>query len=180
MPPEELESSIEQQLMALMRVAVGLGAEVRFVKPHGALYNQAAKDPQLAALIARAVARVQPELWLVGLAGSQMLKVWSDAGFRVAAEAFADRRYEPDGSLRSRRHVDALLRDPEEASAQAVRIACRSEVVASDSSVIAIQAQTLCIHGDTPGATGIASVVRQRLEENGVAVCPWKSAADLG
>jgi len=177
LPPEELESSIEQQLQALIHVAAPAGAAVRFVKPHGALYNQAARDPRLAASIARAVARVRADLWLVGLAGSPMLTVWTDAGFRVVAEAFTDRRYEPDGSLRARRHADSLLHDPEEAAAQALRIACHGEVVACDGSRVPIRAQTLCIHGDTPGAPAIARAVRQRLEKSGVAVCPWNSRA---
>ena len=180
LPSEDLESSIEQQLRALIRVAAAAGAIVRFVKPHGALYNQAARDPRLAASIARAVARVRTDLWLVGLAGSPTLTLWTDAGFRVAAEAFADRRYEPDGSLRSRRQANSLLHAPEEAAAQAVRIACHGEVVACDGSRVSIQARTLCIHGDTPGAAEIARVVRQRLEQKGVQVCPWQAESPAG
>ena len=173
MPLEEMESSVEQQIRALMRIAAQAGAEVRYVKPHGALYNQAARDPVLAAAIARAVARVQPRLWLVGLAGSGTLEVWRDAGFRVAAEAFADRRYEPDGSLRSRQHGDALLDGPGAAAAQALAIALHGGAVASDGSIVSIHAETLCIHGDTPGAAAIARAVRRRLEEHGVAVRSW-------
>jgi UPF0271 protein len=180
MPLEELESSVEEQIRALMGVAGQEGAEVRYVKPHGALYNQAASDERLAAAIARAVARAGRDLWLVGLAGSKMLGVWREAGFRVAAEAFADRRYEPDGTLRARRHPGSLLEDPEEAAAQALRIALQGEAVAWNGAVVQIHAQTLCIHGDTPGAAAIARSVRRRLEEQGVAVCPWHSGAGVG
>ncbi|MGO9239393.1 MAG: 5-oxoprolinase subunit PxpA [Bryobacteraceae bacterium] len=173
LPLEEIEASVEQQVRTLMRIAAQVGAEVRYVKPHGALYNQAARDNALAAAIARAVARVQPRLGLVGLAGSGMLQVWSEAGFRVAAEAFADRRYESDGSLRSRRHGDAVLDSPGPAVAQALAIAIQGAAVAPDGSIVRIQAQTLCIHGDTPGAAAIARAVRRRLEERGVAVRSW-------
>ena len=173
LPLEEIESGVEQQVRTLMRIAAQAGAEVRYVKPHGALYNQAARDPALAAAIARAVARVQPSLWLVGLAGSGMLQVWSEAGFRVAAEAFADRRYEPDGSLRSRRHGDALLDSPGAAAAQALAIALEGAAVAPNGSIVRIHAQTLCIHGDTPGAAAIARAIRRRLEEHGVSVRSW-------
>src|SRR5207244_8406286 len=94
-----------------------------------------------------------------------------EAGFAVAAEAFADRRYEPDGTLRSRKFDDALIRDPEEAARQALGIVERAVVIASDGSEVAVNAQTLCIHGDTPGAQQIAAKVAQSLREAGVAVC---------
>jgi len=175
-----LEWSVEQQIRSLQRIATRAGAEVLYVKPHGALYNQAARDQALAAAIARAVARVSPRLGLVGLAGSGMLEVWRDAGFRVAAEAFADRRYEPDGCLRARRHPDALLDAPGAAAAQALGIAVHGGAVAVNGSIVRIDAQTLCIHGDTPGAAAIARAVRRRLEEHGVAVCPWLSKPGLG
>jgi 5-oxoprolinase (ATP-hydrolysing) subunit A len=107
----------------------------------------------------------------VGLAGSPMLDVFREAGFAVAAEAFADRRYEPDGTLRSRKFEDALIRNPEEAAWQALGIAERGIVIASDGSEVAVDAQTLCIHGDTPGAPQIAETVARTLREAGVKVC---------
>ena len=177
---EQLESSVEQQILTLLRIATNEGAQVRYVKPHGALYNQAARNERLAAAVARAVARVRPDLWLVGLAGSQMLTVWKDAGFHVAAEAFADRQYEPDGTLRARGHADALLQEPTAAAAQALRIALQGEVVAWNGSIVPIQAQTLCIHGDNPNAVAIARAVRRRLKQSAVQVCPWHSGAGLG
>ena len=180
LPLDELESSVEEQIRSLMRIAVEEGAQLRYVKPHGALYNQAARDEPLAAAIARAAARVRPDLWLVGLTGSQMLTVWKDAGFRVAAEAFADRQYEPDGTLRARIHAGSLLHDPAAAAAQALQIALHGEADAWNGAIVRIQAETLCIHGDNPGAVAIARAVRRGLKQSAVQVCPWHSGAGLG
>lgn len=180
MPLDDLEASIESQVRILVSLASEVGIAVRYVKPHGALYNRAAWDLDLAQAIARAVTRVDRDLALVGLAGSQALALWNEAGSRTVAEAFADRRYEADASLRARHYPDALLQDPEAAATQALRIATRQEVVAWDGSVVKIDAQTLCIHGDTPGAVEIARSVRKRLQDAGVIVCPWHSGAGLG
>ncbi len=106
----------------------------------------------------------------MGLAGSPMLDAFREAGFAVAAEAFADRRYEPDGTLRSRKFEDALIRNPQEAAWQALGIAERGVVIASDGSEVAVDAQTICIHGDTPGAPEIAATVARTLREAGVIV----------
>ncbi len=105
-----------------------------------------------------ALAEVSEDVVLVGLAGSPMLDVFREAGFAVAAEAFADRRYEPDGTLRSRKFEDALIRNPEEAAWQALGIAERGIVIASDGSEVSVDAQTICIHGDTPGAPSITEI----------------------
>jgi len=102
-----------------------------------------------------------------------MLEVFRDAGFTVAAEAFADRRYEPDGTLRSRKFQDALLRNPDDAGAQALRIVERGTVIASDGSEVAVNAQTICIHGDTPGALQIAAAVADTLRRAGVSLRPY-------
>ena len=166
--PKEIEQSVYDQVRALAKVAAACQAEVRHVKPHGALYNQAAKDRELAAAIARGVGRWRKDVVLVGLAGSMMLDVFREEGFRVAAEAFADRRYEADGSLRSRKFDDALIRDPEEAGRQALRIVEKASLAACDESQVRIQAQTLCIHGDTPGAAKIAAAVAAALRAAGV------------
>jgi UPF0271 protein len=165
---KELEQSVFDQVCALAKVAAACKAELRHVKPHGALYNQAVKDRELAAAIARGVGRWHKDVVLVGLAGSMMLDVFREEGFRVAAEAFADRRYEADGSLRSRKFADAVIRDPDEAGRQAVRIVEKGSVVACDGSEVRIQAQTLCIHGDTPGAAKIAEAVAAALHAAGV------------
>jgi UPF0271 protein len=138
------------------------------VKPHGALYNQAAHDRELATAIATGVARWSSDVVLVGLAGSPMLDVFRQAGFTVAAEAFADRRYEPDGTLRSRKFDDALILDPQEAGRQAVAIVERGTVRAVNGSDFQIAAETLCVHGDTPGAPTIAATVAGMLRGDGV------------
>jgi UPF0271 protein len=168
LPPKEISDSIFEQVRALSGVAERCGAHVVHVKPHGALYNQAVHNRQLAQAIADGVARWSRDVVLVGLAGSPMLDVFRDQGFAVAAEAFADRRYEPDGTLRSRKFDDALIRNPEEAAWQALGIAERGVVIASDGSQVSVDAQTLCIHGDTPGAPQIAASVAQTLREAGI------------
>jgi UPF0271 protein len=167
---EELATSVYRQIVALADVAERCGARIGHVKPHGALYNQAARDRGIARAIAEGVARWRRDVLLVGLAGSVMLEEFRAAGFAVAAEGFADRKYEADGSLRARKFRDALLHDPAEAAAQAVRIAREGSAVAANGAVIPLEAQTICIHGDTPGAAQIASAVRRALEDAGVAL----------
>jgi len=168
MPPEAIADFVFEQVRAFAGIADACGARVVHVKPHGALYNQAAGDRVVARAIADGVRRWSRDVTLVGLAGSVMLDVFRDAGFRAAAEAFADRRYEPDGALRSREFEDALLRDAAEAGQQALRIATNGTVVAFGGAEIAVNAQTICIHGDTPGAPKIAAAVAQTLRQAGV------------
>jgi len=114
------------------------------------------------------VTRWSRDVVLVGLAGSPMLDVFREAGFSVAAEAFADRRYEPDGTLRSRKFEDALIRDPADAARQALGIVQRALVTASDGREVAVVAETICIHGDTPGSTNIAAEVSRTLRKAGI------------
>lgn len=170
--PEQIATSVERQLRAFEEVAKQCSASIGYVKAHGALYNQAARNREIARAIAEGVRRWKQDVTLVGLAGSVMLEEFRTAGLPVAAEAFADRRYEPDGSLRSRKFDDALLRNPEEAADQALRIVEEGSVVAADGSVVSLAAQTICIHGDTPGATEIAAAVRRRLEKAGIIIQP--------
>jgi len=170
MAPAEVANSVFEQVTALARVAETCGARVVHVKPHGALYNQAVHNPDLARAIADGVARWRRDVVLVGLAGSPMLDMFRQAGFAVAAEGFADRRYEPDGTLRSRKHADALIRDAEEAGKQALDMVEHSRVIAGDGSAVHVDAQTICIHGDTPGAVSIAAAVAEALRRGGVRV----------
>lgn len=160
---EEIQDSVYRQVVALEKIAEECGAAVVHVKPHGALYNQAAQDAGIAQAIAEGVRRWRHDVVLVGLAGSVMLEKFRAAGFRVAAEAFADRRYEKDGSLRARKFRDALLDAPEKAAEQAVRIAEGRGVLTREGTVVPVEAQTICIHGDTPGAARIAETVRAAL-----------------
>ena len=168
MPLEAIMDFVFDQVRAFAQVAVERGAHVVHVKAHGALYTQAVHNVAIAHAIATGVARWSHDVALMGLAGSPMLDVFKAAGFRAAAEAFADRRYEPDGTLRSRKFADALIRDPVEAGRQALRIVERGTLIASDGSEIAVNADTICIHGDTPGAPQIAQAVAEALRQSGI------------
>ena len=170
MTTDELEASLLAQLGALWAIARSRGVELIHVKPHGALYNRAAKDATLAETVARAVRRFSADLVLVGLAGSAGLDACRAAGLRVAAEAFADRAYEADGSLRSRRLPGAVLDDPSAAAAQAVSLAVDGRVRAMDGSWLPVRADTICLHGDTPNAPAYAAAVRRALEAAGVEI----------
>ena len=178
LPAKDIADSVFEQVKALAEIAAACGERLVHVKPHGALYNQAVRNHELAGAIARGVARWGRDVVLVGLAGSPMLDVFREAGFAVAAEAFADRRYEPDGTLRSRKFEDALIRDLAEAGRQALSIVEQGTVIASDGGEVAVNAQTICIHGDTPGAPEIAATVAQTLRQAGVTLSslsrPWK------
>jgi UPF0271 protein len=167
---QEIAAAVHRQVAALDAVAKQCRAEVVHVKPHGALYNQAARNAEIARAIAEGVSRWRKDVVLIGLAGSVMLDEFRSAGFRVAAEAFADRRYEADGSLRSRKFEDALLCEPELAATQALRIVEEGSAIAADGSVVPLRAQTICLHGDTRGAVEIASAVYRRLAGAGVGV----------
>ena len=172
MAPDELEAALIYQVAAVAGIARAAGAELRHVKPHGALYNRAAHDERLAGSIAWAVRRFSQEMILVGLAGSRLLDAGRAAGLTVAAEAFPDRAYEPDGSLRSRRLPGAVLTDSVAIAARAVAMARDGVVTATDGSVIALRADTLCLHGDTPGAAEHARAVRDALGAAGVTIAP--------
>jgi UPF0271 protein len=169
---DEIAESVFEQVSKLGEIAAKCGARLGHVKAHGALYNQAARDAAVAEAIADGVGRWRRDVILVGLAGSVMLDAFRRAGFSVAAEAFADRRYEPNGSLRSRKFADALVSNPADAAAQALHIAQSGRVAASDGREIRVEAQTICIHGDTPGAVKIAAAVGERLKNAGIELRP--------
>lgn len=167
---DDLEAAVLYQVAALAGILRAEGGRLAHVKPHGALYNRAAIDPATAEPIARALARFDPALRLVGPPGSALTAAGIAAGLVFLAEGFADRAYEADGSLRSRRLPGALLEDPARAAAQAVRIALEGRTTAMDGTTIELSVATLCIHGDTPGAATIAAAVRQALTDAGVDV----------
>jgi UPF0271 protein len=173
---EALESSLRQQVYALTRIAADVGVTVHHVKPHGALYSLSATDISLAELIARSAAAVDNTLVLVGLAGAPALDAWRKAGFVVVGEAFADRRYESSGSLRPRKYADAVIEDHIDAAHQAVNIVCRGSVKATNGGWLTLQAETLCIHGDTKNAAMIAAAVRRALEGEGVQIAAFSSS----
>ena len=167
---EEIAASVQRQLVALDETASPLGARIAHVKAHGALYNQAARDRTIARAFAEGVRRWRTGVILIGLAGSVMLEEFRAAGFAVAAEAFADRRYEKDGSLRSRRFRDAVYSNPAQAADQALHIVQDGRVTAVDGTTVPLRAQTICIHGDTVGAAQIAAQVHQRLTSAGITI----------
>jgi UPF0271 protein len=168
--PAELEAAIVYQVGAVAAFARAAGSELRHVKAHGALYNRAAADRAVADAVARAVRACGAELVLVGLAGSALLDAGRAAGLATAAEAFPDRAYEADGSLRSRRLEGAVLTDSVAVAERAVRMARDGTVVAVDGSIVRLDADTLCLHGDTPGAVEHARAVRAALESAGIRV----------
>jgi len=169
--PADVERDVLYQVGALQAFARAHGTRVVHVKPHGALYNQAAEEEPLARAVARGVARAGGDLALVGLATTDVMRRTAEAeGLRFAAEAFADRRYERDGTLQSRRVAGSVITDPAAAADQAVRIARDGLVVAVDGSEVKLRADTLCLHGDNPEAVANARAVRQALERAGVDV----------
>jgi len=169
--PAEVEADVVYQVGAVLAFARSHGAPLTHVKPHGALYNQAARDEALARAIARAVARVGHELVLVGLAGSSAMRQAAEAeGLRFAAEAFADRAYDAQGRLVPRSRPGALVSDPASAAARALRIVRDHAVTAIDGAEVAVEADTLCLHGDNPHVVAIARAVREALEGAGVSV----------
>jgi len=158
------------QIGALAGFARAAGTRLGHVKPHGALYAMAARDPALAAAIAAAVREFDAELILVGLAGSALTRAGREAGLAVAHEAFADRAYEADGSLVPRREAKAVIEDPDAMVAQAIAITTRGEVAVRGGGTRALHADTLCLHGDRPGAAHFARRLREALEAAGVEI----------
>jgi 5-oxoprolinase (ATP-hydrolysing) subunit A len=175
--PREVEDLVLYQVAALLGIASAEGVRLAHVKPHGALYNQAARDPVTAAAIARAVASVDPGLVLVGLAGSSLIKAADDAGLSSAAEAFADRAYLADGSLAPRHLAGAVIQDADIVARRALGIVRERRVRSLDAEVdVPVRAETLCLHGDTPGAPALARAVRAALEGAGVRVVALRGA----
>ncbi len=166
--PEELEAEIVYQTGALDALARIEGTRVSYVKPHGALYNAVVDHEEQAAAVVAAVRAVDPSLPLLGLPGSALLRRAGEAGLRAVPEAFADRAYAPDGRLVPRSEPGAVLHDPHEVAARTVRLVLDGVVTAVDGSDVAVAAESVCIHGDTPGAVAMAVAVRTALESAGV------------
>ena len=171
-PDDDLIASLVDQVQTLRTIAEHRGVLLRHVKPHGALYNAAAGDPRLAAVVTRAVLGVAPGLRLFGPPGSHLLAAAADAGLSTAAEVFADRRYRSDGTLAPRGTPGALIEDPSSAARQAVALALGKAVETVDGPPVRLPAETICLHADTPGAPAIAGAVRHALEGAGIEVAP--------
>ena len=170
--PDEIENDVLYQIGALAAFARAEGTMLAHVKPHGALYNLATMRPPIANAIARAVARFDANLILVGQPGSAMLDAAREQGIRFAREGFADRAYNRDGTLRARREPGALIDDPHRAAEQALQMALTQTTTTPEGETIAMPIDTLCVHGDSPAAVEILRAVRETLEKNGISVIP--------
>ncbi|MEB0056245.1 5-oxoprolinase subunit PxpA [Variovorax sp. LG9.2] len=170
LPPDEITAGVLYQIGALAAIVKAEGGTLAHVKPHGQLYNQAAKEPELAAAICEAVRRFDPSLKFFGLAGSGMIDAARKAGLTPVEEVFADRGYQPDGSLVPRSQPGALIEDEAQSLAQTLSLVRDHQVTAIDGSIVAVNAQTVCLHGDGAHALAFAKRIRERLLEEGIAV----------
>jgi UPF0271 protein len=170
--PDEVTDMVLYQVAALAGVAASQGVRLQHVKAHGALYNMAVRSRALADAIANGTAAFDRSLILFGLSGSELLSAGERAGLRVAAEVFADRAYESDGTLVPRTRPGSVVHDPNEVVSRAIRMVRDRAVVAIDGSLVQLRADTICVHGDTPGAADLARQVRRGLEAAGIAVGP--------
>ena len=165
MDSRDLTQTILEQIRRLGEIVYEENEELSHVKPHGALYNQAAKDRTISRSIGEAVLKFDPNLVMIGLSGSVMLHVWQDMGLQIMEEAFGDRTYESDGGLRNRDLDHALITDPKKAAQQAQMITNEGKVISFDGSDIHLNAQTICIHSDTPNALDIAKKVNEYINK---------------
>ncbi|GAA4177471.1 5-oxoprolinase subunit PxpA [Gryllotalpicola koreensis] len=171
--PDELFADVVYQLGALRAAATAAGTRVGYVKPHGALYNVAVRDAAQADAVAGAVAAVDPNLAVLALPGSELLRAASDHDLLPVAETYADRAFQPDGTLVPRAQPGSVLHDVDEIAERVVRIATEGRVTAIDGSEIELEARSVCVHGDTPGAVMIAAQVRHALAAAGVELKPF-------
>ncbi len=172
---EEVQKYLIYQIGALQAFCKINGTKLQHVKPHGALYLMAVENEKIARAVAEAIVSVNPELLYVALAGAKgefMSRIGQEVGLKVVYEAFADRAYTPDGTLVSRRQPGAVIKDPGEVSERALRMAKDGIVIAVDGTSIPLEAQTLCVHGDTPSAVDLVKKIRETLESDGVLVTP--------
>lgn len=171
--PREVADYVAYQVGAMLACASAAGTRVRYVKPHGALYNRAARDSEIARAIAEGIRAADPGLALLGLAGSALIAAARDAGLRAVSEAFLDRGYQRDGSLVPRGSPTALLADPQAAAARAVRLVREGTIDAVDGTVLRVEAESLCVHGDGARAVAVLQAVRARFAADAIAVAPF-------
>lgn len=177
--PEEAKAYVLYQIGALNAFVKAEGLKLQHVKPHGALYNMAAKDLKLAEAIAEAVALIDEDLILMGLANSQMAAAALNIGIPFASEVFADRRYQDDGQLMPRGQMGAVIESDEESLKQVLQMVCRGQVTAASGKVIALDADSLCVHGDNPHALSVIKSIRLALQTEGAKIQslrPFESA----
>ena len=173
---DELIADVIYQIGALNGIAASAGVAVSYVKPHGALYNRIAQDPKQGQAVIDGILAIDPSLVLMGLAGAPILDLARKSGLKIVAEAFADRAYAPDGQLVSRREPGAVLHDAAEIAGRMLQLAQSGTLEAIDGSTIKVDAQSICVHGDSPGAVAIAREIRRTFEENGIIVRSFLSA----
>jgi UPF0271 protein len=166
--PDELSADVIYQIGALQALARAAGTTLGYVKPHGALYNTIVTDSEQARAVAYAVNAADPGLPVLGLAGSMFFTEAGRLGLRTVAEAFADRAYQPDGQLVPRSDPGAVLHDPVQIAERVLSMVKTGTVTAVDGSVIGIEVESICVHGDSPGAVKIAGAVRDRLRSEGI------------
>ncbi|MEU0510699.1 5-oxoprolinase subunit PxpA [Amycolatopsis sp. NPDC006125] len=176
-PPDELANDVLYQIGALDAFAKAAGTRVAYVKPHGALYNAIVHHAEQAAAVVEAVRMFDPSLPVLGLPGSEWLRQAEKAGLRPVREAFADRAYTPSGTLVSRREPGAVIHDADEVVRRCVRMATEGVITAIDGSEVKVEPESICLHGDTPGAVEIGRQVRAALLNAGVEVRSFTSAA---
>ncbi|WP_229746162.1 LamB/YcsF family protein [Rhodococcoides trifolii] len=175
MTPEDLFADVVYQIGALDGLAQTVGSAVTYVKPHGALYNTIVHHEKQAKAVVDAVVAYDPTLPVLGLPGSVFLSLAADAGLRTVTEAFADRGYTPEGTLVSRREPGALLSDPAIVAERVLRLVERAEIVAVDGTVVTVDAESVCLHGDAPSAVEMARAVRSLLTERNISIAPFVS-----
>ncbi|MGB3876408.1 MAG: 5-oxoprolinase subunit PxpA [Shinella zoogloeoides] len=168
--PEELIADVIYQIGAIKGVAAAAGTTVRYVKPHGALYNRIAYDARQGQAVIDGIKAVDPSLILMGLANAPILDLARRSGLAVVAEAFADRAYTPKGELVSRREAGSVLHDEKKIADRMVQLAREGTLEAIDGSTIRVEAQSICVHGDSPGAVAIAQEIRRRFEAEGIVI----------
>ena len=173
----ELTADVIYQIGALQGLAAAAGTRVRYVKPHGALYNTIANDARQADAVIQGIREIDPTLILMGLAGAPILQRAQDAGLATVAEAFGDRAYSPDGQLVSRREKGAVLHDPDVVAARMARLATEGVIEAIDGSTLRLKADSICVHGDSAGAVEMARRIREDLIAAGVAVASFVGGA---
>ena len=173
---DELVADVIYQIGALKGIAAAAGTTVRYVKPHGALYNRIANDAKQGQAVIDAIKAIDSSLVLMGLANAPILELAQKSGLATVAEAFADRAYTPQGQLVSRREARAVLHDTDEIARRMVQLATQGTLQAIDGSVIKIAAQSICVHGDSPGAVAIAREIAAQFKASGIAVEPFAKA----
>lgn len=173
---EEVYELVKDQVIALKTIAEDAGGKLHHVKPHGALYNQAAKDAELAQVIARAVFDIDPALVFYGLSGSHLISEAEKLGLKTASEVFADRTYQPGGSLTPRTEAGALITNTAQSLAQIEQMVMQRNVTTLHGEIIKIKADTICIHGDGEHALEFARAAKEFLVERGIRICTTEDA----